>query len=277
MKRLDHAALANALLPSVLEAGRVEMHYFKSGVAVEQKADHSPVTAADRDAESVLIRGLWTAASGVPVVAEESAALGQAPQPGNYFFVVDPLDGTREFANGIDEFTINIGLVLGDKPVFGLIYAPAQSKLFVTMAEGESYECEIETTSDAKSIDQASLRRLASRTPDPNALIVLESRSHRAPATEAYLRGFPIVQIERSGSSLKFCRVARGDADFYPRLGPTKEWDTAAGQAILEAAGGSVARLSGAPLTYGKADVGYYNPHFIAWAKQPMQPRAPQG
>ncbi|MFA5949805.1 MAG: 3'(2'),5'-bisphosphate nucleotidase CysQ [Hyphomicrobium sp.] len=273
MKNLDHFALADALLPSVLKAARVEMHYFEAGVAIEKKADSSPVTAADREAEQILLDGLWAAASGVPVVAEESASAGQLPMPGTAFFLVDPLDGTREFTSHSGEFTINIGLVVGDRPVFGVIYAPVFQRLFVTIGPGHAVETHISPASCVTSLKDCALRQLKTRTPDPDALIVLESRSHRTPATEAYLRGFRVGSEKRSGSSLKFCLIAAGEADMYARLGPTMEWDTAAGQAILEAAGGAVTRLSGAPLTYGKVDVDYLNPHFVAWAGAPMQPR----
>lgn len=273
IKSLDYCALADAILPSVLKAAQIEIRYYNLGVAVEEKADSSPVTIADREAEHVLIDGLWRASSGVPVVAEESAAAGQLPLPGRTFFLVDPLDGTREFVSHTGEFTINIGLVVGDRPVFGLIYAPVFGRLFVTLAPGQAFEARIAPDADVSSFCDLDLIPLKTRTPDPEALVVLESRSHRTAATEAFLRGFKVASGLRAGSSLKFCLIASGEADLYARLGPTKEWDTAAGQAILEAAGGCVTRLSGAPLTYGKVDVEYFNPHFVAWGKSPITPK----
>ena len=275
MRPLDHSVLADTLLPAVLAAGRATMRYFKTGVDVEQKPDASPVTAADREAEAILLDGLWHAARGVPVVAEESASLGVLPSPSTTFFLVDPLDGTREFINGCPEYTINIGLVRNGAPLFGLIYAPALSALFVTLDQGRAVQVDVAPEASVGSLSDCALVGLSSRAPDAQALIVLESRSHRSPATEKFLRGYPIASSKIAGSSLKFCMIARGDADLYARMGPTKEWDTAAGQAILEAAGGSVTRVGGEVLTYGKADVGYLNPHFIAWGKGFIPPRLP--
>jgi 3'(2'), 5'-bisphosphate nucleotidase len=268
---LDHAKLANALLPSILKAGQIEMRHFAAGVAVERKADTSPVTAADREAEAVLLDGLWHAARGVPVIAEESASLDAIPTPGTAFFVVDPLDGTREFINRCGEFTVNIGLVVGAEPVFGVIYAPALEQLFVTLGPGQAVETRIAPGLEVTSLAGCTLTPLRSREPDTGALIALESRSHRSEATEAFLARYHVASSKQVGSSLKFCLIARGDADFYVRNGPTKEWDTAAGQAILAAAGGSVTTIDGAPLEYGKP--GHLNPDFIAWARRPLQPR----
>jgi 3'(2'), 5'-bisphosphate nucleotidase len=274
MRPLDHALLADALLPAVLAAGRIEMGHYASGVAVETKADTSPVTVADREAEAVLLDGLWRAARGVPVVAEESMALGIVPARGTTFFLVDPLDGTREFINRVGEFTVNIGLVIGEAPVFGIIYAPALELLYVTLGPERAVETRVAPDARVKSFHDCTLAEMRTREPDVGALVALESRSHRTSATEAFLAGYAIAGSRRAGSSLKFCLIARGEADFYPRLGPTKEWDTAAGQAILAAAGGVVATLSGAPLQYGKADRDYLNPDFVAWGRRPLAPRA---
>lgn len=274
MKWLNHLELANALLPSVLQAARIEMHYYETGVAIERKADTSPVTAADREAEAVLLDGLWHAASGVPVVAEESASMGNLPQPGSQFFLVDPLDGTREFTNKCGEFTINVGLVVNCRPVFGLIYAPVPERLFVTIGPTEAVELRLPRSAvPPRSLRDCTLRPLRTRTPDTEALIVLESRSHRSAETDQFLEGYRIAAEKRAGSSLKFCLIAAGEADMYPRIGPTKEWDTAAGQAILEAAGGQVTLITGEPLGYGKAGAQYLNPHFVAWAKGPIMKR----
>jgi 3'(2'), 5'-bisphosphate nucleotidase len=274
MRTFDFPALADKLLPAVLAAGAAQMHLYECGVLVEQKPDSSPVTAADREAEALLLDGLWHAARGVPVVAEESVSLGEAPPRGTAFFLVDPLDGTREFVNHCGEFTVNIGLVVGKSPVFGMIYAPALGELYVTLGPGRSVGTHIPVTAKAEPLASYPLRELRTRTPNVNALTVLESRSHRTPQIEAFLSRYAITEVKRAGSSLKFCQIARGDADFYVRLGPTKEWDTAAGQAILEAAGGMVTTLAGHPLTCGKADDGYLNPNFVAWGREPIPPRA---
>lgn len=273
MMQIDHAALADALLPAVLRAGQIEMHHLKAGVESEIKSDSSPVTIADREAEAVLIQGLWRAASGVPVVAEESASMGQLPAPGRSFFVVDPLDGTRDYVTGTGEFTVNIGLISDGVPIFGMVYAPAFSHLCVTIAPGVAVETFVSPDAGLTSFSNCQVQTLKTREPDEDKLIVLESRSHRSAGTDAYLAGYHVAELKRSGSSRKFCLIARGEADFYPRLGPTKEWDTAAGHAILKAAGGTVTRLSGTELTYGKSDMAYLNPHFVAWARGPIAAR----
>lgn len=269
----DFAKLAETLLPAVLAAGALEMRRYGEGVAVEEKADTSPVTVADREAEALILDGLWHAARGVPVVAEESASLGNIPPPGTAFFLVDPLDGTREFVNRCGEFTINVGLVVKGAPVFGMIYAPALGALYVTIGKGRAVAANIPVHMTDATLRASALIDMRTRAPDQGALTVIESRSHRSPATDAFLAGYAVAEEMRAGSSLKFCRIAEGGADLYVRLGPTKEWDTAAGQAILEAAGGTVTDLDGRRLVYGKAEDDYFNPHFVAWGGKPVAPR----
>jgi 3'(2'), 5'-bisphosphate nucleotidase len=267
---LDHVSLASALLPAVLAAARVEMHHFKAGVAVETKADSSPVTVADREAEAILLEGLRLAAPGVPVIAEESAAKNLSA-PGSAFFLVDPLDGTRGFAKGSPEFTINIGLVVESVPVFGLVYAPALAELYVTLGPKRAVYAQLPPDREGVVLAECGFVSLHTRTPDPAALVALVSRSHQDhPETQAILARHRVARTDYISSSIKFCLIARGQADFYPRLGPTSEWDTAAGQAILAAAGGSVTTLEGAPLSYGNWGKGFRNPAFIAWAREPL-------
>lgn len=270
MRLEEYRHLVEALLPSVLAAGRIEMAHFASGVAVETKADTTPVTAADHEAEELLIAGLHRVAPGVPVIAEEEVAAGRTPATENAFFLVDPLDGTRAFINRSPEFTINIGLVEGGQPVFGIIYAPALDLLFATLGPHESVEARISPDADGVRLADVTLTRLATRAPDPAGLIAFASRSHAAQSTDEFLRQLPIAEKRKASSSLKFCLIARGEADLYARLGQTSEWDTAAGHAILAAAGGSVTTLDGRPLIYGKKDAGYANPHFVAWAREPL-------
>ena len=270
MRLVEYRPLVEALLPSVLAAGRIEMAHFAAGVAVETKADTTPVTAADHQAEEVLIAGLHRVAPGVPVIAEEEVAAGRTPATGNAFFLVDPLDGTRAFINRSPEFTINIGLVEGREPVFGIIYAPALGLLFATLGPHESVEARLSPDADGVRLADVTLARLATRAPDPAGLIAFASRSHAAQSTDEFLQQLPIAEKRRASSSLKFCLIARGEADLYARLGQTSEWDTAAGQAILSAAGGNVTTLDGRPLLYGKKDAGYANPHFVAWAREPL-------
>lgn len=246
------------------------MRYFKAGVAVETKADSSPVTAADREAEAILLDALRQAAPGVPVIAEESAGGAARPAPGTPFFLVDPLDGTRGFVGGSNEFTINIGLVVGGVPVFGLIYAPALAALYVTLGSKRAVYAELPPDREGVDLAECRLELLRTRAPDPEALVALVSRSHQdEPETQAILARHRAAHTDYMSSSIKFCLIARGQADFYPRLGPTSEWDTAAGHAILAAAGGSVTTLDGMTLTYGKADQAFRNPAFVAWACTP--------
>ncbi|MGI9403942.1 MAG: 3'(2'),5'-bisphosphate nucleotidase CysQ [Hyphomicrobium sp.] len=262
--------LLEALLPVVLAAGRIEMGYFNSGVEVETKADATPVTVADHEAEVVLVEGLNEVAPGIPVIAEESVAAGKVPETEGEFFLVDPLDGTRAFIEHRSDFTINIGLVRDHQPVFGIIYAPALGKFFATLSPQEAVEAEISPDARGERLADYAFKPLHARDPDPNALVAFTSRSHAAKNTGEFLKRLPIAETKKASSSLKFCLIARGEADLYARLGETSEWDTAAGQAILTAAGGSVTTLDGAPLQYGKKGNRFINPYFVAWARGPL-------
>ncbi len=288
--RLDHAALVRALLPTLLDVGQRQLRLRAAGLAVEQKADLSPVTEADRLSEGLLLQALGAAAPGVPVVAEEEVAARRVPELGRRFFLVDPIDGTREFIERRAEFTINVALVENGHPVFGIILAPALGEVFATLAAGHAAwtrlgpdgadgvarppaSWPIPPTTDRTASEVAPLAvwtPLATRAPSPDGFVVVGSRSHPGAAPPPSLAKLPVRARRAVGSSLKFCLIARGDADLYPRLGATSEWDTAAGQAILEAAGGAVLTLDGAPLVYGKADEGFANPHFVAWGRRPV-------
>lgn len=262
--------LLQSLLPAVLTAGRIEMRHFAGDVAVATKADATPVTIADQEAEEVLIAGLRQAAPDVPIIAEEAVAAGTLPEIGQMFFLVDPLDGTRAFIRKSPEFTINIGLIERNAPVFGVIYAPALQRLFATIAPGVAVEALL--APDAEDADLAALefKTLHTRAPDPKALVAFASRSHAAETTDAFLARLPIAEKRKASSSLKFCLIARGDADLYARLGETSEWDTAAGHAILAAAGGTVTTIDGDPLLYGKRQARFANPQFVAWGREPL-------
>jgi 3'(2'), 5'-bisphosphate nucleotidase len=274
MSAIEHTRLASALLPAVLAAGAIEMRYYRAGVAVETKVDESPVTAADREAEAVLVAAIATAAPGVPIVAEEAVASGQMPTLGAEFFLVDPLDGTREFIAQRGEFTVNVALIRNGAPVFGIVYAPACDELYVTLAPDIAAMARIAPREGSISLNEIGLQAIRTRAPDPSALAALVSRSHSTPETEAYLSRFNIATRCDAGSSLKFCVIARGDADIYPRLSRTMAWDTAAGHAVLAAAGGSVTTLDGQPLRYGSTAATLANPSFAAWgAPQPITPR----
>jgi 3'(2'), 5'-bisphosphate nucleotidase len=265
--RFDHVALAQAMLAPVLAAGAVEMRYYRSDVTVEAKADNSPVTAADREAEAILLAGLAGAAPGIPVVAEEAVAEGRVPVVGRALFLVDPLDGTREFINKRGEFTVNVALVVDGAPRFGIIFAPAVAELYITLGPRRCGFATVSPDTRATRLADIGLRDIATRAASAATLAAVASRSHLTPETEALLQRYPVKSRRDAGSSLKFCLLARGEADLYPRLGPTMEWDIAAGHAVLEAAGGGVVGLDGQPLRYGKAAEGYRSRHFVAFGR----------
>ena len=270
MGGFDHRHLAATLYPAVLEAGRVEMRHFGAGGAVETKADRSPVTAADREAEAIIVAALASIAPDVPVVAEEAIAAGHVPERANRFFLVDALDGTRLFVRGKPEFSVNIGLVENRQPVFGLIYIPPTSDLYVTLAAGESFRATAPCAANAAlRFEDLVFTRLHARAPDLANLKAFNSQTAGGASAE-FLAALKVRDATPVGSSLKFCLIAAGLGDIYARHGATSEWDTAAGQAILEAAGGSVTTLDGTSLTYGKADAKYLNPHFVAWGRGPI-------
>ena len=202
--------LAAALLPAVLTAGAIEMRHYRAGVAVETKSDSSPVTIADREAEAVLVAAIANAASNIPIVAEEAVAAGRLPAIGPEFFLVDPLDGTREFIEQRGEFTVNIALVRNGVPVFGIVYAPACDELYVTLAQSTASFARIAPQDDGVSLAEIGLAPIRTRKPDPAALVALASRSHSNAETEAFLDRYRISARTNAGSSLKFCAIARG-------------------------------------------------------------------
>jgi 3'(2'), 5'-bisphosphate nucleotidase len=265
MNTIDHLHLAAALVPPVLAAGAVEMRHYRAGVTVEAKADQSPVTIADREAEAILVAAIAAAAPTIPIIAEEAVAAGTVPAIGAEFFLVDPLDGTREFIERRGEFTVNIALVRDGVPVFGIVYAPATEELYVTLGTSAAAMARVAPHEGPVTLADLSLAPIRTRQPDLSTLVALASRSHSNAETETFLECYRIAKRTNAGSSLKFCAIARGDADIYPRLGPTMEWDTAAGHAVLLAAGGAVTTLDGTPLRYGNTARGLRNPHFVAW------------
>ena len=257
-KMLDVIALA--LARAALAAGPAVMEEYARESGARSKADGSPVTAADERAEEIIRECLTRMAPTTPIVAEEAAAAGCPLDVGARFFLVDPLDGTREFLARNGEFTINVALIDARAPVAGAVYAPAIGRLWFA---GESaFSCEAPLGGDLP--DETLWRRLRTRSAPPR-LVALASRSHGDPATEAFLARLPIGQRRVAGSSLKFCVIAEGDADVYPRFAPTMEWDTAAGDAVLRAAGGIVLDAGGEPLAYGKVEAGLRTAGFVAW------------
>jgi 3'(2'), 5'-bisphosphate nucleotidase len=236
------------------DAGSAILRVYATDFDVRHKADRSPVTDADVQAESVIVAALTQLTPDIPIVSEEAAETA-TPEVGERFWLVDPLDGTREFVRRTGEFTVNIALVQERRPVLGLIYAPALGRLYVGSTEHGAY---------AESAGQR--RPIACRSPSSQGLEVVTSRSHQEPASWRVLLGAKVVASHSTaGSSLKFGLVASGEADAYPRTGRTWEWDTAAGHAIVAAAGGRVMCADGAELRYGKAK--FVNPAFVACGK----------
>jgi 3'(2'), 5'-bisphosphate nucleotidase len=235
-------------------AGVVVMRHYEAGCDTRVKADRSPVTDADEEAEKLILAELAMAFPDVPVVAEEEAAAGRVAKVGSRFFLVDPVDGTKEFIKRGGEFTVNIGEIVDGAPVSGVVFAPAIGRLFVGAVGEGAFE-----------ISGGVTRVIAARAPAEDGLVAVSSKSHPDAQTDALLKTLPIKGQTNAGSSLKFCLVAAGEADIYPRAGHTMEWDTAAGDAVLRAAGGRMTDWDGAPFVYGKP--GFHNTAFIARGK----------
>jgi 3'(2'),5'-bisphosphate nucleotidase len=260
---LDRASrddIALFLAKATLAAGPAVMEEYDRGCSVASKEDGSPVTSADHRAEAIICECLASLAPMPPVCAEESIAAGARAQVAERFLLVDPLDGTREFLAGNGEFTINVALIERGAPIAGAVYAPAIGRLWVG---GETaFTCE--ALPGAELPGQESRRRIRTRSA-PSSLVAFASRSHLDPKSDSFLKRLPIGETRFAGSSLKFCLIAEGLGDVYPRFAPTMEWDTAAGDAVLRAAGGGVLDPSGLPLSYGKVDSELRNGPFIAW------------
>lgn len=251
----DYATLLPDLLALADEAGEAILSVYATDFEHQTKADESPVTTADLAAEAIIEAGLARLAPEIPLVAEEAASQGRIPDVANGpFWLVDPLDGTREFLHRNDEFTVNIALVVDAVPVLGVVHAPALALTFTGIHGGGAMR-----RKDGQPAASITVR------PAPvEGVVIVASRRHGDPeAIERLLQGHPVIDHKTAGSSLKFCLVAAGEADIYPRFGRTMEWDTAAGHAVLMGAGGQVTDAHGAAFTYGKP--GFENPPFIAW------------
>ncbi|CCM76178.1 PAPS (adenosine 3'-phosphate 5'-phosphosulfate) 3'(2'),5'-bisphosphate nucleotidase [Rhizobium mesoamericanum STM3625] len=255
-------AMLEAFERAALEAGKAIMQIYLDGCPSVRKADNSPVTIADEQAERIIIAELEAAFPRTPIIAEESVAAGNVPAIGSSFFLVDPLDGTREFIDGRREFTVNIAYISDGRPLAGIVYAPALGIAF----SGQNDKAEKLFIDDHFQVTRRAAIRVR---PQPADRMALASRSHNSPQTDVFLAANAISRCTNIGSSLKFCMLAEGLADVYPRFTRTMEWDTAAGDAVLRAAGGSTVTLDGLPLTYGKIsqthDTDFANPNFISW------------
>ena len=252
----DRSQLLERLLPVVREAGRAILDVYATGFNVRRKADASPVTEADERAEAIILAALTDITPAIPVIAEEAVSKGCIPAISDCFWLVDPLDGTKEFISRNDEFTVNIALIEAGKPTAGVVYAPALERLFAgSMGAGAFVE------------ENGDRRVITPRAPPPDGLTVVISRSHGAAMTfEDFFRNTPVAELKNVGSSLKLRLIAAGEADLYPRFARTMEWDIAAGHAILAAAGGHVADINGQPLVYGKP--GFNHPNLVAYGQK---------
>jgi 3'(2'), 5'-bisphosphate nucleotidase len=256
-ERMDDDALITLIAGLAQEAGAAILGVRRRGFDVVRKEDRSPVTAADHAAEAIIVAGLRRATPGIPVIAEEEVAAGRVTEPATEFWLVDPLDGTREFAAGNDEFAVNIGLVRDGRPALGVVAIPAAGELFGGIVGRGAW----------KRVGEAQAA-ISARPPPDEGLTVLASRYHGSSTRlDDFLRDKPVAKLVNFGSSVKFCRLAEGVADLYPRFGRTMEWDTCAPQAVLEAAGGTVRTLEGAELRYGKP--AWENPHFVCTGRLP--------
>lgn len=257
---MDYEKLATVMRDLAIQAGEVIMEVYNSDeFDVKAKSDDSPVTEADEKADALISAGLRAAFPNVTLVTEEQAAT-HAVQAST-FLIVDPLDGTKEFVQRRGDFTVNIACVVDGVPVRGVVYAPAKGRMFFTDAEGAS----VEEAGPFVPGTLGALTPIRVSDADNGALRVVASKSHRDQATDDYINKYAVADTKSAGSSLKFCLVATGEADLYPRVGRTMEWDTAAGHAVLGGAGGKVVRFDDhSPLVYGKE--GYANPFFIAYA-----------
>ena len=259
---MDYAKLLDDIAEAAREAGEAILEIVRRGFDVERKGDSSPVTEADRAAELIVLAALARAAPGVPVIAEEEVAAGRIPAHGETFFLVDPLDGTKEFVRGGDDYTVNIALVEGLAPKLGVVFAPATARLHGGIVGAGAW------------LEQGQGRKPIQARQRGELMRAVASKSHLNQATIDYLAAaVGTCDYVSVGSSLKFCIVAEGGADIYPRAAPTSEWDTAAGHAVLLAAGGLVDGIDGQPLRYGKR--AFLNRGFVAtsgWKPPPLEP-----
>jgi 3'(2'), 5'-bisphosphate nucleotidase len=252
--------IALFLAEAALAAGPAVMEEYERGCDVRSKEDGSPVTSADHRAEAIICSHLAGMAPSLPICAEESTAAGTPISAAGRFLLVDPLDGTREFLARNGEFTINVALIEAGAPIAGAVYAPAIGRLWI--GADAAFVCESPLGAGLPA--KGKRRRIQTRRA-PGRLTALVSRSHGDPQSESFLGRLPIGEARPAGSSLKFCLIAEGLGDVYPRFAPTMEWDTAAGDAVLRAAGGVVLDPDGKLLVYGKVDCGLRNGPFVAW------------
>jgi len=272
--------LNSALVPLAIEVGQLIIGFYRSDLEIETKSDDSPVTLADKAAEKLIIEKLTSCWPEITIVAEEMCAAGiipdtNAPETNGTFFLVDPLDGTKEFINKRDEFTVNIAMIVNNLPFYGLVFTPALGELFITLsAETSGYlkfnECLEDLSDKDKTFDHSKFTLIKVRDWPSSGPVGVISRSHPDDKTAEFLKKNNVGEQIAAGSSLKFCQLAQGLADIYPRFGPTMEWDTAAGHAVLSSAGGALVTGTGDAFLYGKYDRKYLNGEFVASSKETL-------
>lgn len=272
----SYAELNRVLVPLAIETGRIVYEFYNADFNIQHKNDKSPVTDADHAAEAYIIERLAKHWPEITVVAEEMCAGGTIPPATDIFFLVDPLDGTKEFINKRDEFTVNIGLIVNGAPYYGVVFAPALGDLYVSLECEKAGHAFIDPAhltegTAVTDFDKTEFKEISTREWGTVGLGAVVSRSHMDEKTAEFLRNNNISDEIASGSSLKFCKIAAGAADIYPRFGPTMEWDTAAGHGVVCAAGGIVVDGQGKPFKYGKDTAGYLNGDFVACAKSGLE------
>jgi 3'(2'), 5'-bisphosphate nucleotidase len=267
----DYRELALAIIPVAQRAGAAIIDIYKAGPNVRFKPDRSPVTDADHAAEEIILDALSRLLPNVRIIAEEQTAAGIVPAIERTFFLVDPLDGTKEFLKANGEFTVNIALIAEEKPIFGLVYAPDKADCYLTLEQGKAVRCSLPPTHSPGANAKLNFVPLTGEPDLPRPMTAIISRSHPRPEAQAFLARLGDIPRIVMGSSLKFGVLARGDADVYPRFGPTSEWDTAAGHAVLEAAGGCMLTPAGQPILYGKSAEKFTNPPFLALRWPPTE------
>ena len=249
-------SFVDQLLAIAQQAATITLRYHRKNISIEYKEDESPVTIADQESNQCIVEQLTQLTPHIPVIAEEDDRHTDLCQQTQRFWLVDPLDGTKEFIQGRDDFTINIALIEQGRPTVAVQCIPAQSLIYLALGDQGAYRITADGTR----------QRIYAKTMNETHPIMVVSRSHLSSATQSFIERYPHAEVQARGSSLKLCLLAEGVADMYPRFSTTMEWDTAAGHAILLAAGGNVMTLDNKELTYGKE--GFVNPHFIAYARK---------
>lgn len=264
------ASLALAFAQAAVSAGALIMDVYRRDFRMRMKSDASPVCEADERSEDFILQELAKICPDIPVIAEESVSKGHVPALKREFLLVDPLDGTREFASRNGEFTVNIALIRDGAPVLGALYAPAFGRLWLSAGHA-AYACDVLAGEHVPPL--GGMRQIRVRVLDGRVPVAAVSRSHLNAETQALMSRLGASEMRQAGSAMKFCLIAEGRADVYPRIGPTMEWDIAAGDAVLRAAGGLVTLLDGTALHYGRADKAFASPDFVAFGDRALVAR----